>query len=256
MLNEETVLSVHHWTDTLFSFKTTREPSFRFSNGHFTMLGIPVNGKPLLRAYSIASPNYADHLEFFSIKVKQGPLTSRLQHLKAGDKVLVSRKPTGTLVTDYLLPGKRLYLLATGTGLAPFLSVIKDPETLERYETIVLVHGCRVQADLAYRQHIEHELPNDELLGELIREKLRYYPTLTREQFLREGRIPGLLANDTISQDLGLPALSAEHDRIMICGSPGLLSDLKPLLNTRGFTEGSTTTPGHYVVERAFVEKS
>src|SRR5215468_4060000 len=177
--NQESVLSVHHWTDTLFSFKTTRDPSFRFRNGEFTMIGLKVNEKPLLRAYSVASANYEDQLEFFSIKVQDGPLTSHLQHLKEGDPIIVSRKATGTLVLDNLLPGKHLYLIGTGTGLAPFLSIIKDPEAYERYERIILIHGCRQVAELAYGEGITRDLPEHEFLGESVREKLVYYPTVT-----------------------------------------------------------------------------
>ncbi len=205
--NEETVLSVHHWTDTLFSFKTTRNPSFRFRNGEFTMIGIPVNGKPLLRAYSVASANYEEELEFFSIKVDNGPLTSRLQHLKVGDQVMVSRKATGTLVIDNLHSGRNLFLLGTGTGLAPFLSVIKDPETYERFERVVLVHGVRQVAELAYGDMITEHLPQDELLGEILRDKLVYYPTVTREPFRNTGRITDLLASGKITDDLELDAL-------------------------------------------------
>eukprot|EP01032_Pedospumella_encystans_P038748 gene38748-43921_t len=182
-MNEEKVLSVHHWTDTLFSFTTTRDPALRFSNGHFTMIGLRVDGKPLLRAYSIASANYEDHLEFFSIKVPGGPLTSRLQHLQVGDTVIVGRKPTGTLVSDYLLPGKRLYMLSTGTGLAPFLSIVRDPEIYEKFDQLILVHGVRQVDELAYHDMLVEHLPNHEFLGELVTSKLRYYPTVTREEY-------------------------------------------------------------------------
>jgi len=181
--NEERVLSVRHWTDTLFSFTTTRDPGFRFENGQFTMIGLPVNGRPLLRAYSLVSANHEDTLEFFSIKVQDGPLTSRLQHLKEGDPIIVGRKATGTLLLDNLLPGRHLYLVGTGTGLAPFLSLVKDPEVYERFEKIVLIHGCRHVAELAYGERITHELPSHEFLGDSVREKLIYYPTVTREAF-------------------------------------------------------------------------
>lgn len=252
--NEEKVLSIHHWNDTLFSFKTTRDASLRFSNGHFTMIGLRVDGKPLLRAYSIASANYEDHLEFFSIKVPNGPLTSRLQHIQPGDVLLVGRKPTGTLLIDYLLPGKRLYLLATGTGLAPFLSTIRDPETYEKFEQVILVHGVRFVSELAYQQLIEHDLPNDPLLGESIRGKLLYYPTVTREPYKNTGRITSLIENGKLFADLGVPEISRD-DRIMICGSPAMLADLKTLFEHRGFVEGNTSTPGEFVIERAFAEK-
>ena len=250
---EERVLSVHHWTDRLFSFTTTRDQALRFSNGHFTMIGLKVDGKPLLRAYSIASPNYADHLEFLSIKVQDGPLTSRLQHIQPGDTITVGRKPTGTLLIDYLLPAKRLYLLATGTGLAPFLSTIRDPETYEKFEQVVLIHGVREVKELAYRDYIENELPKDEFLGEMVSKQLLYYPTVTREPFKHQGRIPVLLENGTIAKDLGIPMLSPLEDRIMICGSPEMLRDLKALAEKLDFEEGSTSRPGDFVIERAFV---
>ncbi|MBE7199921.1 MAG: ferredoxin--NADP reductase [Parafilimonas terrae] len=253
--NQETVTSVHHWTDTLFSFKTTRDPSFRFRNGEFTMIGIPVNGKPLLRAYSVASANYEEELEFFSIKVENGPLTSRLQHLNVGDAIMVSRKPTGTLVIDNLHAGRNLYLLGTGTGLAPFLSVIKDPETYERFQKVVLVHGVRQVAELAYGDMITDSLPKDELIGELIRDQLIYYPTVTREPFRNSGRITDLLGSGKIAGDLGLADLEAEHDRVMLCGSPGMLADTKVLLESRGFIEGNHGEPGQFVIEKAFVDR-
>ena len=253
--NEETVTSVHHWTDRLFSFKTTRDPAFRFSNGHFVMIGLPVNGKPLLRAYSVASANYEEELEFFSIKVPDGPLTSRLQHLKVGDKVIVGRKPTGTLLIDYLNPGKNLYLFGTGTGLAPFLSIIRDPDTYERFEKVILVHGCREVAELAYQDLIKRELPEHEFLGELVNGKLLYCPTVTREPFERQGRITDLITDGRLWNDFGLPALDPARDRAMICGSPAMLRDLKHMLEERHFTEGSTTTPGDFVIDRAFAEQ-
>ncbi|MDZ4102417.1 MAG: ferredoxin--NADP reductase [Hydrogenophaga sp.] len=249
---EERVLSVHHWTDRLFSFTTTRDASLRFSNGHFTMIGLRVDGKPLLRAYSIVSPNYADHLEFLSIKVPDGPLTSRLQHIQVGDTIIVGRKPTGTLLIDYLLPGKRLYLLATGTGLAPFLSVIRDPETYERYEQVVLIHGVRQVKELAYREYLSETLTHDEFLGEMVQQKLLYYPTVTREPFVHQGRIPQLLAEGQVAKDLGIPMLNPAEDRIMICGSPEMLRDLKALAEKLGFEEGNTSRPGAFVIERAF----
>ena len=213
---EEEVLSVHHWTDRLFSFTTTRDQGLRFSNGHFTMIGLRVNNKPLLRAYSIVSANYEEHLEFLSIKVPDGPLTSRLQHIQVGDKIIVGRKPTGTLLIDYLLPGKNLYLLSTGTGMAPFLSVIRDPETYERFDKVILVHGVREVKELAYHDYLTQELPQHELLGEMVREQFLYYPTVTREAYKNQGRITDLLASQKLNADLGLPALSRENDRIMI----------------------------------------
>jgi ferredoxin--NADP+ reductase len=255
-LGTERVLHVHHWNDTLFSFRTTRDPALRFHNGHFVMIGLPVGGKPLLRAYSVASANHEEHLEFFSIKVPNGPLTSRLQHLKAGDEIFVGRKPVGTLVVDDLRPGKHLYLLATGTGLAPFLSIIKDPEVYERFEKVVLVHGVRSVSELAYADLIQHELPQHEFLGEMLRDKLVYYPTVTREPFRNQGRLTELLASGQLNREIGLPELNSATDRAMICGSPAMLEDSCKLLDSRGFQISPRQgEPGDYVIERAFVEK-
>ncbi len=253
--DEEKVLTVHHWTDRLFSFTTTRSISLRFSNGHFTMIGLRVDGKPLLRAYSIVSPNYEEHLEFLSIKVPDGPLTSRLQHIQPGDSIIVGHKPTGTLLIDYLLPGKRLYLFGTGTGLAPYMSIIRDPDTYEKFDEVVLVHGCRLVAELAYRDYITNELPQHEFLGEMIRQQLKYYPTVTREPFPTQGRIPELIETGRMARDLGVPQLNPQVDRVMLCGSPEMLKSIKAVLEARGFNEGNTTTPGDFVVERAFVEQ-
>jgi ferredoxin/flavodoxin---NADP+ reductase len=253
---QETVLSVRHWTDSLFSFTTTRSPSFRFSNGQFTMMGIETDGgRPLVRAYSMASPNYEETLEFFSIKVPDGPLTSRLQHIKQSDRILVSKKPTGTLVVDNLLPGRFLYLLSTGTGLAPFMSIIRDPDTYERYEKIVLVHGCRQVAELAYGERITADLPRDALIGEYVRDKLIYYPTVTREPFHNRGRITDLVTSGQLFRDVGLPSLDAAQDRAMLCGSPQMLKDMRAVLEDGGFIEGSVSEPGTFVVEKAFVER-
>ena len=253
---DEEVLSVHHWTDRLFSFTTTRDTSLRFSNGHFTMIGLRgENGKPLLRAYSIVSANYEEHLEFLSIKVQDGPLTSKLQHIKVGDKIVVGKKPTGTLLIDYLLPAKNLYLIGTGTGLAPFLSIVRDPETYERFEKVILVHGVREVKELAYHDYLTEELPRHEFLGEMVSAQMLYYPTVTREPYKNQGRVTDLLTSNKLTQDLGLPNLEPANDRIMICGSPGLNKDMRTLLEERGFKEGSTTTPGDFVVERAFVEQ-
>jgi ferredoxin--NADP+ reductase len=253
--NEERVLSVHHWTDRLFSFTTTRDTSLRFSNGHFTMIGLRINGKPLLRAYSIVSANYEDHLEFLSIKVPEGPLTSRLQHIQVGDTIIVGRKPTGTLVIDYLLPGKRLYMLSTGTGLAPFMSIVRDPETYEKFDQVILVHGVRQVDELAYHDLLVEHLPNHEFLGDLVSSKLRYYPTVTREAYRNMGRVTNLIENGKIFDDLGVPQLDPANDRVMICGSPAMLRDLKHMLEGRGFKEGNTSTPGDFVIERAFAEQ-
>ena len=254
-LHEEEVLSVRHWTDTLFSFTTTRDPSFRFLNGQFTMIGLTVEGRPLLRAYSMASANYEENLEFFSIKVPEGPLTSRLQHLREGDIILVNRKATGTLVHDNLLPGRNLYLLGTGTGLAPFLSIIKDPDTYDRFDKVVLVHGCRQIAELAYGELITEDLPRHELLGESVREKLIYYPTVTREPFHNRGRITDLIRSGKLFDDLGITPMQPAHDRFMLCGSPDMLEELRVMLGGLGFAEGNHSEPGHYVIEKAFVEK-
>ena len=252
---EERVLSVHHWTDRLFSFTTTRDPALRFSNGHFTMIGLKVDGKPLLRAYSIVSANYEEHLEFLSIKVPDGPLTSRLQHIQVGDTIVVGKKPTGTLLIDYLLPAKRLYLMSTGTGLAPFLSVIRDPQTYEKFEEIILIHGVREVAELAYHDYLSEELPRHEILGEMVSAQLKYYPTVTREAFRNQGRINELIDSGKLFADLGVPPLSPLEDRVMLCGSPEMLATLKELLEKRDFEEGNTTRPGDFVIERAFVEK-
>jgi len=254
-LNQETVLGVRHWSDTLFSFTTTRATGLRFQNGHFLMLGLEVAGRPLLRAYSVVSANYEEFLEFYSIKVKDGPLTSRLQHLRPGDPVLVGKKPTGTLVVNHLRPGKRLYLLATGTGLAPFMSIIRDPDTYERFERVVLVHGVRFEKDLGYSDYIQRELPAHEYLGEQVKAQLRYYPTVTREPFRHRGRITDLLRSGKLCADLGHPELDAEHDRVMICGSPSMLSETVEELERRGFREGSSHAAADYTIERAFAER-
>lgn len=253
-LNEERVLSVRHWNESLFSFTTTRSPSFRFKNGHFVMIGLEVEGRPLLRAYSMVSANYDEHLEFYSIKVPDGRLTSRLQHTKPGDSIFISRKPTGTLVVDNLQPGKQLYLLSTGTGLAPFMSIVRDPATYEKFETVVIAHGARRISDLGYKSYLEDELPNHELVGDQVRSQLRYYPTVTREAFRNEGRISHLMESGKMFADLGLPNLDPAHDRVMICGSPSMLKDTVSLLEQRGFQEGNSDHQGQYVIERAFVE--
>ena len=251
----EKVLSVRHWTDTLFSFRATRDAGFRFQNGQFAMIGLEVDGRPLLRAYSMASANHEEELEFFSIKVQDGPLTSKLQKIREGDTILVGRKATGTLITDNLVPGKRLLLLSTGTGLAPFASLVKDPEVYDRYETIVLVHGCRQVAELAYGEDLVASLRDDELFGPLLAEKLLYYPTVTREPFRNRGRITDLITSNQLFNDIDQSPLDLETDRIMMCGSPAMLEDLRKLFESRGFTEGSHSAPGHFVIEKAFVER-
>ena len=251
----ETVTWVQHWTESLFSFRTTRDPSLRFSSGQFVMVGLTKeDGKPLVRAYSIASPAWHDELEFYSIKVADGPLTSRLQNIKVGDEVLIGRKSTGTLVLDGLKPGKRLYMLGTGTGLAPWLSLARDPDVYERFDDVIVTHTVRQVADLNYRELLSHELPNDEILGELVAGKLRYYPTVTREPFVTQGRITDLIASGKLFDDLGVPPFDPAVDRVMLCGGPSVLADLKQQMVEFGYEEGSIASPGDFVLERAFVE--
>ena len=252
----EKILSVHHWNDTLFSFKTTRQDGLRFENGQFVMIGLEVDGRPLARAYSVASPNYDEHLEFLSIKVQNGPLTSRLQHIKVGDELLVSRKPTGTLVIHDLKPAKNLYLFSTGTGLAPYMSLIQDIEVYDRFEKVILVHGVRKINDLAYKDFIENELPENEFFGEEIRNQLIYYPTVTRESFKNEGRLTDLVKSGKLFDDIGLPKMNPTDDRAMICGSPEMLKDTQDLLDSMNFKVSPRIgEPGDYVIEHAFVEK-
>jgi len=255
-LSRERVLRVHHWNDTLFSFSTTRDPGLRFENGQFVMIGLDVNGRPLLRAYSIASANHDEHLEFFSIKVSDGPLTSRLQTLEEGEHILVSRKPTGTLVLRDLRPGRRLFLFSTGTGLAPFLSLVRDPHMYEQFEQIVLVHGVRTISELAYADYLTQTLPQDELLGQYVRDQLTYYPTVTREPFRNRGRLTDLIDTGQLFADLDIPGLDPGIDRAMICGSPSMLRETSALLDARGFEiSPHIGEPGDYVIERAFVER-
>jgi len=248
------VTEVRHWNERLFSFKTERSPEFRFENGHFTMVGLKVGDRPALRAYSIASANYEDHLEFLSIKVQDGELTSRLQHIQVGDEVLLGRKPVGSLVLTDLRPGRNLYLFATGTGLAPFLAIVRDPDAYEKFERVVLVHGVRQVSDLAYEEYLRQELREHEYLGEEIREKFLYFPTVSREPYTNEGRITDHLRAGTIEKRLGLPPLDPARDRAMICGSIAMLEDLSAMLDERGFEiSPSQGTQGDYVIERAFV---
>ncbi len=254
--SSERVLSVHHWNDSLFSFKTTRDPGLRFENGQFVMIGLEVDGIPLTRAYSIVSPNYEEYLEFFSIIVPNGTLTSRLKYIQVGDELLVSKKPTGTLVIHDLKPAKNLYLLSTGTGLAPFISLIQDIEVYNRFEKVILVHGVRHQNELAYADFIEKVLPNNEFFGNEVRDKLIYYPTVTREPFRNQGRLTDLISSGKLFDDIGLPPLNSANDKVMICGSPQMLADTEALLDANGFIVSPRVgQPGDYVIERAFVQK-
>ena len=260
----QTVTDVKHWTDRLFSFRVTRPQTLRFRSGEFVMIGLmgdpdPKTGKqkPLLRAYSIASPAWDEELEFYSIKVQDGPLTSRLQHIKPGDQIILRPKPVGTLVHDALLPGKRLWFFATGTGFAPFASLIREPQTYEDYDQIILTHTCRDVAELEYGRKLVEDVRNDEMLAELMGEgfadKLVYYPTTTREQSPRMGRVTDLLEDGTIFRDLGIDGITPETDRAMVCGSIGLNTDLKKILEGFGLREGANSDPAEYVVEKAFV---
>ncbi len=254
MPDAQTVTRVTHWTDRLFSFRVTRPRSLRFRSGEFVMIGLQKeDGKPLLRAYSIASPSWEDELEFYSIKVPDGPLTSRLQHIAPGDRIILRPKPVGTLVHDALLPGRRLWFFATGTGIAPFASLVRDPETYENYDQVILTHTCRDRAELAYGQELVRNLENDPLIGEFVAGKLRYYPTTTRQDSPRMGRITTLLRDGTLLRDLGIDNIAPETDRAMVCGSLGLNVDLREILEGFGLREGSNSAPADYVVEKAFV---
>ncbi len=250
---EETVLDVRHWTDRLFSFRITRPTSFRFRSGEFVMIGLPVNGKPLLRAYSIASPSWDEGLDFYSIKVPDGPLTSRLCDIQPGSTVLMGRKPTGTLVLDALIRGRRLYLLSTGTGIAPFASLIRDPETYEHYDEVILTHTCRERAELAYGEHLVAMTRADPLVGEMTTGKLRHYTSVTRDEGPCQGRITDLIRSGKLFADLGVPPFNPETDRAMLCGSMAMINDTKALLEQAGLTEGSNAQPAQFVIERAFV---
>jgi ferredoxin--NADP+ reductase len=250
----QTVTSVQHWTDRLFSFRVTRPKTLRFRSGEFVMIGLMGdNGKPLLRAYSIASPNWDEELEFYSIKVPDGPLTSKLQHIKVGDEIILRPKPVGTLVHDALMPGKRIWFLATGTGFAPFASLMRDPETYEKYDQVIMMHTCRDVAELEYGRKLIEDLKNDELIGELVEGKLLYYPTTTREQSPFMGRITDNLASGKVFADLDLPAMDAANDRAMVCGSLDFNKDVKAVLEGFGLREGANSDPKEYVVEKAFV---
>jgi ferredoxin--NADP+ reductase len=253
--HHETVLWVKHWTDRLFSFALTRPAGFRFRSGEFVMIGLPGESKPILRAYSIASPNYAEALEFLSIKVPDGPLTSRLQHIKPGDVVLVGKKPTGTLVHDALKPGKRLWLFGTGTGLAPWLSVARDYETYDKFEQVIVGHGVREVNELCYRDLFTGDIFEDELIGEMARTQILYYPTVTREPFERQGRLTDLIGAGQIFRDLGIDQtrFDPELDRVMICGSMDMTKDMARVCEEHGLIEGSNAEPGDFVFEKAFV---
>lgn len=250
----QTVTEVRHWTDRLFSFRVTRPQSLRFRSGEFVMIGLlGDNGKPLLRAYSIASPSWDEELEFYSIKVPDGPLTSRLQHIQPGEQIILRPKPVGTLVLDALLPGRRIWFLATGTGIAPFASLMRDPETYEKYEQVVMMHTCRTKAELEYGRQLVENLRNDPLIGEMVESKLLYYPTTTREESDRMGRITDNLSSGKVFEDLDLPPMDAGHDRAMVCGSLAFNHDVKEVLESFGLHEGANSDPKEYVVEKAFV---
>ncbi|MFV0492564.1 MAG: ferredoxin--NADP reductase [Pseudorhodobacter sp.] len=255
MPDAQTVLSVRHWDDRLFSFRVTRPASFRFRSGEFVMIGLPgENGKPILRAYSVASPFWDEELEFYSIKVPDGPLTSKLQKIQEGDQIIVKTKPTGTLVIDALLPGKRLWMISTGTGVAPFASLMREPETYEKFEAVILTQTCRLNSELEYGHDLERRLAEDPLVGEDAAGKFRRYATTTREPSARMGRITDLIESCKLFEDLDVPSLDPANDRVMICGSMALNLDMKRILEARGFTEGANSKPGEYVVERAFVD--
>ena len=251
---EERVLSIHHWTDKTFSFKTTRNQGFRFKNGEFAMIGLEIDEKPLLRAYSIASANHEDHLEFLSIKVPNGPLTSKLQHIKIDDNILVNSKSTGTLVCDYLLPGKNLYLFSTGTGLAPFMSIIRDPETYEKFEKVILTHTVRVSKELAYKDLLEN-LNQDEIYKDITNNNFIYFNTVTRQEWHRKGRITSWIKDDKLWSEIGLSDFNPKNDRVMICGSEEMTFELKKIFELKGCKEGSTKEQGEFVIEKAFAEK-
>ncbi len=253
-VHAETVTAVQHYTDRLFRFRITRPASFRFRSGEFVMIGLPNAERPVYRAYSIASPSWDEEIEFFSIKVPDGPLTEHLQKIRVGDTVLMRKKPTGTLVNDALLPGRRVYMFSTGTGIAPFASLIRDPETYEKFDEVILTHTCREVAELGYGVELVRNLLDDPLVGDLARGRLRHYATVTREPYPVTGRITDLMASGKLFADLGVPPISPESDRGMICGSMAMLQDTRAALDGFGLVEGSNTRPGTFVVERAFVD--
>lgn len=250
----QTVTAVRHWTESLFSFRVTRPQSLRFRSGEFVMLGLlDERGKPLLRAYSIASPSWDEELEFYSIKVPDGPLTSRLQHIQPGEQIILRPKPVGTLVLDALLPGKRLWFLATGTGIAPFAALMRDPETYAKYQTVIMMHTCRTAAELEYGRELVESLADDPLIGEMVGDKLKYYPTTTREDFHHMGRITDNLTSGKVFADLGLAPMGPATDRAMVCGSLTFNVDVRAVLEGFGLSEGANSEPREYVVEKAFV---
>lgn len=249
----ETVVSVKHYTDRLFAFRVTRPQSLRFRSGEFVMIGLPNAEKPVFRAYSVASPSWDEELEFFSIKVPDGPLTSELQKIEPGDTILIRQKATGTLVLDALTPGKRLFMISTGTGIAPFASLLRDPDTYERFDQVFLTHTCRDVAELKYGQELVENLASDPLIGEFTQGRVTLYNSTTREESPRMGRITALIGSGKFYSDLGIGPLNPETDRIMICGSMHMLKDVKELAESLGFVEGSLNAPSSFVVERAFV---
>ena len=250
----ETVTSVEHYTDRLFKFRITRPSSFRFRSGEFVMIGLPNADKPVYRAYSIASPSWDEEIEFYSIKVPDGPLTEHLQKIQVGDTVLMRKKPTGTLVNDALLPGKRVYMFSTGTGLAPFASLIRDPDTYEKFDEVILSHTCREVSELTYGKELVKQCLEDPLVGEFAAGRLRHYTSVTRDDYPYKGRITDLMASGKLFEDLGVPPINPEHDRGIICGSMAMLQDTKTALDEFGLVEGANNKPATYVVERAFVD--
>jgi len=253
-LLKEKIIDIHHWTEKTFSFKTTRNMSFRFKNGEFAMIGLEIDGRPLLRAYSVVSPNHEDHLEFLSIKVPNGPLTSKLQYIKVDDEIIINSKPTGTLVCDYLLPGRNLYLFSTGTGIAPFMSIVRDPETFEKFEKVILTHTVRTAKELAYMEMLEN-LNQDEIYSHVTNGKFVYFNTVTREEWSRKGRITNWIKDNRLWDYINVDKFNPSNDRVMICGSESMTFELKKIFEDLGSTEGSTKIQGGLVIEKAFAEK-
>lgn len=253
-VHAEKVVTVRHYTDRLFSFRVTRPQSFRFRSGEFVMIGLPNAATPVFRAYSIASPSWDEELEFLSIKVPDGPLTQHLQKIMPGDTILLRTKPTGTLVLDALTPGSRLWMISTGTGIAPFASIVRDPETYDKFEQVILTHTCREVAELTYGEELARNLAEDPLIGDLVQNRFFHYATATREPYVRTGRITSLIESGKLFADLGVPPFDAGVDRVMICGSMGMIRDVRTLVEMAGLTEGSNSMPAEFVVERAFVD--